>query len=101
MEKIFSDLLNCVNNSSVDTCQYKCDTSYEDLEVSAEEVTHAIKKLDVNKACGSDGVLVPLLSMCFTSCIALGFLPDSMLSVVLVPVIKDKASEISSKDSLK
>ena len=46
---------------------------------SAEEVTHAIKKLDVNKARGSDGVysehikyasniLVPLLSMCFTSC---------------------------------
>ena len=32
------------------------DTSYEDLEVSAEEVTHAIINLDVNKACGSDGV---------------------------------------------
>ena len=46
--------------------------SYKDLEVSAEEVTHAIKKLEVTKARGSDGVysehikyssniLVPLL----------------------------------------
>ena len=43
-------MLNCVNNSSVDTCEYNCDTSYEDLEVSAEEVTHAIKKLNFNKA---------------------------------------------------
>ena len=79
--------------------------SYEDIEVSAEEVTHAIKKLDVNKACGYDGVysehikyasniLVPLLSMCFTSCIAHGFLPDLILSVVLVPVINDKAGKM-------
>ena len=84
--------------------------SYEDLEVSAEEVTHAIKKLEVNKARGSDGVysehikyasniLVPLLSMCFTSCIAHGFLSESMVSVVLVPVINDKAGKLSSKDN--
>ena len=64
-----------------------------------------IKKLDVNKACGSNGVysehikyasniLMPLLSMCFTSCVAHGFLPESMLSVVLVPVIKNKADKI-------
>ena len=37
--------------------------------------------------------------MCFTSCIAHGFLPESMLSVVLVPVIKDKAGKISYKDN--
>ena len=30
---------------------------------------------------------------------ALGFLRESMLSVVLVPVIKDKAGKISSKDN--
>ena len=63
-----------------------------------------IKKFDVNKVCGSDGVysehikyasnlLEPFLSMCFSSCIALGCLPELMLSVVLVPVIKDKAGK--------
>ena len=106
----FSQLLNCVSNSSVHACEYGCDTPYEELFVSIEEVTHAIEKLDLNKACGSDGicsehlkyasnVLVPLLAMCFTSFISHGFLPESMLSVMLVPVIKDKAGKIYSKDN--
>ena len=88
-------------------CSY---SYYEELVVSIEEVTHAIEKLDLNKACGSDGicsehlkyaynVLVPLLAMCFNSFISHGFLPESMLSVMLVPVIKDKAGKISSKDN--
>ena len=69
-----------------------------------------IKKPDVNKACGSDGIclehikyadkaLVPLLSLCFTSLFAYGFLPELILSVILVPLIKDKAGKISSKDN--
>ena len=37
-------------------CEYGCDAPYEELVVSIEEATHAIEKLDVNKACGSDGV---------------------------------------------
>ena len=37
-------------------CEYGCDTPYEELVVSIEEVTHAIEKLDLNKACGSDGI---------------------------------------------
>ena len=37
--------------------------------------------------------------MCFTCFISRGFLPESMLSVVLVPVIKDNAGKISSKDN--
>ena len=89
--------------------EYGCDTSFEEIVVSIEEVTHAIEKLDLNKACGSDGiysehlkyasnVLVPLLAMC-SRFISHGFLPESMLSVVLVPVINDKAGKISSNDN--
>ena len=37
--------------------------------------------------------------MCFTSFISHGFLPETMLSVMLVPVMKDKAGKISSKDN--
>ena len=81
-----SNLLNCVSNSSAHACEYGCDALYEEL-VSIEEVTHAIEKLDLNKACGSDGicsehlkyasnVLVPLLAMGFTSFISHGFLPE-------------------------
>ena len=104
----FSKLLNCVSNSSVHSCEYGCDKPYEELVVSIEEVTHAIGKLDLNKACGSDGicsehlkyasnVLVPLLAICFTSFISHGFLPESMVSVVLVHDIKDKACKIYSQ----
>ncbi len=107
MANTLSNLLNCVSNSSVHDCEYGRDAPYEELVVSIEEVTHAIEKLDLNIVCGSDGicfehlkyasnVLVPLLAMCSTSFISHGFLPESMLSVVLVPVIKDKASKIYS-----
>ena len=49
----FSKLLNCVSNSSVNACEYGCDTPYEELVVSIEEVMHAIEKLE---AYGSDGI---------------------------------------------
>ena len=59
-------------------CEYGCDTPYEELVVSIEEVTHAIENLDLIKACGSDGicsehlkyasnVLVPLLCVSLAS----------------------------------
>ena len=105
--KHLGDLLNCVNNGSVDVCEYDCDTPYDEIVVTVEEVTNAIKKLDVNK----DGIIMfrtykicrqgtcTLLSLCFTSLFAHGFLAESMLSVVLVPVIKDNADKIASKDN--
>ena len=73
-------------------------------------LNRANSNLPLNKACGSDGicsehlkyaskVLVPLLAMCFTSFISHGFVPETMLSVMLVPVIKDKTGQISSKDN--
>ena len=40
-----------------------------------------------------------LLSICFTGMLTHGTLPDSMLSVTLVPVIKDKAGKVGSMDN--
>ena len=37
--------------------------------------------------------------MCFSALFIHGFLPDAMLSVVLVPVIKDKCSKINDSDN--
>ena len=51
--KTISDLLNCINNNSREPCEYNCDTSYGECIVTGEEVTNAIRKLDVNKAGGS------------------------------------------------
>ena len=81
------------------------------MEIS--EVENAIKCLDINKTDGMDGVyaehlkhcekrIVPLLAMCITGVFVHGFLPRSLLSVVsvvLVPIIKDKCSKINSKDN--
>ena len=38
-----------------------------------------------------------MLAMCLTGLFIHGFLPDSMLSIVLVPVVKDKSGKISQK----
>ena len=63
-----------------------------------------------NKACGLDGVsaehlkhcsirVTPLLAMCITGFMVHDFfLPESMMSVVLIPIIKDTKAKISSID---
>ena len=40
-----------------------------------------------------------LLSICITSMFIHGYLPETLLSVVLVPIVKDKTGKISSKDN--
>ena len=68
------------------------------------------RKLENNKSSGLDSIsaehlknaskkLVPLLSMCITGFLIHGFIPDSMIAVLLVPVIKDKTGKITSKDN--
>lgn len=81
--------------------------SFNNEVIKAEEVTSAIGKLVLNKSCGPDQItvehlkfashrLVVLLALCFTGMLIHGTLPSSMLSVLLVPVIKDKTGKISS-----
>ena len=48
----------------------------------------------------ADKAILPLLCMRFTRFFAHGFLPESMLSVVLLPMIKYKAGKIYSKKKL-
>ena len=67
-----------------------------------------LKNLEVNKACGLDGIehlkcgadrLYKLLGSCITSLLVHGILPESMLGVILVPVIKDKFGIINAKNN--
>ena len=108
--KHFEDLLNCQRstNSVVEVPNDNLD--FNDLLVSKEEIVLAIKGLENNKSYGLDGIyaehlkfascnLVELLSLCFTSFFLHSVLPDSLISVILVPVIKDKAGNITSKDN--
>ena len=49
------------------------------------------------KHCGN--LIIPLLSMCFSSLFVQGFLPEAMISVVLVPIVKHKSASICSKSN--
>ena len=44
-------------------------------------------------------LIIPLLSMCFSSLFVHGCLPEAMISVVLVPIVKNKSASICSKSN--
>ena len=105
----FENLLNCLKKSdkSSPTLTLNADP---DIIISTDEIEYAIGKLDTGKSCGLDGVYAEhlkyssinfkaLLAKCLTGFLSHGFLPDSLMSVVLVPIIKDKSGKINSKDN--
>ena len=66
--------------------------------VTTDEVVRAVQKRDTGKSSGLDGIfaehllhcserLLSMLAVCITGFFVHGFLPDNMLSTVLVPVI--------------
>lgn len=106
----YERLFNCLqkNNNSKVICT--TNSSFNDLKVEINEVMDAIKKLDNNKSCGADKIyaehlkhasekIIPLLSLCFTGFFVHGFMPSSLLTVVLVPIIKNKAGNVNSIDN--
>ena len=108
--KNYCDLFNCVQDSRYDVNDVKNVKYSEDVVVRADEIRDAIYKLDLNKSCGDDSIyaehlknaslrIVPLLAICMTGLLVHGVLPDSMIAVLLVPVIKNKTGKISSKDN--
>lgn len=101
----YSRLFNCVQS---EICMVN-DVDHVDV-IMAHEVLKAVTKLSKNKASGQDGVsaehlkfasvrLAPMLSLCFTAFLVHGFLPDSMLTVLLVPVIKNKTGKVGNSDN--
>lgn len=105
----FQDLFNCIQR--YDLSDIDCNnTNVSDVVVCENEITSAIKSLSLGKSCGMDGIyaehlkycsdlIVPILSKCFSSFFVHGFLPSRLLSVVLVPIVKDKTAKITSKDN--
>ena len=92
-------VVNKISNISID-----CELT------SCTEVAEAIKSLDNGKACGSDNIfpehlklcgnrVAILLSLCFNAFIIHGFLPDSLMNTVIVPVIKNKSGDVSDTNN--
>ena len=105
----FQNTFNCLPKKLHDQ-SFCLDSTYNEVKVNNSDICDAIKSLDSNKSCGLDGIhaehlkyasnrLIPLLSLCFTGLLIHGVLPDSLMSVVLVPVIKNKCGNINSKDN--
>lgn len=106
----YKGLFNCLNQSENQNRSYNVDSNFEDIFVSDSEVESAIKSLKCNKAAGLDEIsaehlkfasknLIEVLCKCFTSLFIHGVLPESLISVVLVPVIKDKSEKLSVKEN--
>jgi exonuclease III len=104
----FQSIYNCVRREPVS--HKNCSDEFTNVVVTVNEVENAIKDLKCGKSCGLDGlnaehlkyssdVILSVLSKCFSSFLVHGFLPDKLLSVVLVPIIKDKTCKIQSKDN--
>ena len=109
-KKHFHDIFNCIKNENNIIKPFALEEVANEIAVSYLTVKEAIKELSINKSCGLDGItaehlkyaserLIYLLSMAITGFFVHGFLPESMLSVLIVPVIKDKAGNINSKDN--
>ena len=106
----FQEIFNCLSPKEENSLSYNLEDSINNISISACMVKNAIKDLELNKSCGLDGIMAEhlkyasprlyyLLSMCLTGFFIHGFLPDSMLAVVIAPVIKDKAGIINAKDN--
>ena len=106
----FCKLLNCIHDDDMNTLSVDDVTFSNDIYVTVTDIESVVGQLDKNKSCGLDGIyaehlkycsrrILPLLAMCISALFIHGFLPDSMLSVVLVPVIKDKCRKINDSDN--
>ena len=106
-QKQYYELFNGVKSNPVVVDNV---TFNNDVIVTPAEVHEAVWKLGDNKACGHDTItaehmkwaskkLCPLVAMCFTGLLVHAVLPATLLSVVLVPVIKDKVGKLNSSDN--
>ena len=105
----YFNIFNCLPKGNFN-CYSESFESYDDIKVKCSEIIDSIKNLKDNKSCGLDGMysehikyasdkLIPLLSMCFTGFFVHGILPKSIMSVSLIPVIKNKCGNISAIDN--
>ena len=113
-QEYYTDIFNSLTyfSEDIEDIQNKlnCVTDCQDINVSAKEISDAIGSLKLEKSCGKDCIsaehlkyshmkLLDILSCLFTSMLSHGYLPKQMLVSVIVPVVKNKNSSLSSKNN--
>ena len=105
--KHYSDIFNAVRNSASDYTDLHCDN---DFEFTESDISGAISDLRRGKSPGNDGMsaehlmhashtLFPMLTKLFTSCVTHGYLPEKLLDVVVVPIVKNRCGNVSDKSN--
>ena len=80
------------------------------MSVSTKSVSEIIGKLECGKSAGPDGIgaeylkfsnikIHILLSLCFTLCLAHGYLPQAMIETTIVPIVKNKSGNLSDSSN--
>lgn len=93
------ELFNCVKGNQFIITNINCN---EDVNVSSQEIHHAIMLVKNNNACGKDNISAEHLKSLWrklpTTCYLLYWLSDYFICL-LVPIIKDDASKTNHLDN--
>ena len=110
----FEDLFNCVRDtkhkSFVDNSLFEENLKEQFLFYDVSQTSDMINRLPNGKSEGHDGLsaehiklsspkLSVLLTVLINAMILHGHVPDSLIKVILVPIVKNKAGDITSKNN--
>ena len=70
------------------------------MAVSAKSIIEIVSKLECAKSAGPDGISADtkihvLLSLIFSMCLSHGYLPSALIKTTIVPIVKNKAGDLS------
>ena len=80
------------------------------IAVSAKSITEIVLKLECAKSVGPDGISAEcfkfsdakihvLLSLLFSMCLSHGYLPYALIKTTIVPIVKNKAGDLSDSNN--
>ncbi len=104
--ELFNSVTNVKDKQMVEHNVYNNDYDENVEDVVQSEVKSAISRLSNNKAIGPDGIaaehlkfagskLIELLSICYTGMLIHGYLPDTLMTTHLIPVLKNKMGDVT------
>lgn len=106
----FSELLNPIQHMDATSQYTNIGRDCEFSRFKHAEVGHAVSKLKCGKAAGNDGLSAEsiryagvkiniLLSLLFNAIVCHGYIPLKLMDTLIVPIIKDKKGDITSKNN--
>ena len=110
----YCGLLNSTTDTSsqafVNDCLQDIGPGDSITRISLDEIKESVRQLKRGKSCGPDGIagehlihsdnkLYCLLAMLFNSMLIHSFLPEDFMTTLIVPIIKDKKGDVTSRDN--